>query len=69
MVSTYLKLVDTIVHRGQERIKTGLPRAYDGEPAVKTIWLGLQRVMDFAAGIRFMRAQRRRGLVCNGMRL
>lgn len=27
----------------------------DGEPGVKTIWLGLQRVMDFTAGVRFMR--------------
>ncbi len=32
-----------------------LARKGDGEPGVKTIWLGLQRVMDFAAGIRFMR--------------
>jgi hypothetical protein len=28
-----------------------LGRKGDGEPGVKTIWLGLQRVMDFAAGI------------------
>ncbi len=32
-----------------------LARKGDGEPGVKTIWLGLQRVMDFAAGIRFAR--------------
>jgi len=32
-----------------------LARRGDGEPGVKTIWLGLQRVMDFAAGIRFAR--------------
>ena len=32
-----------------------LGRKGDGEPGVKTIWLGLQRVMDFAAGIRFAR--------------
>ncbi len=32
-----------------------LARKGDGEPGVKTLWLGLQRVMDFAAGIRFMR--------------
>lgn len=25
------------------------------EPGLKTIWLGLQRVIDFAAGVRFMR--------------
>ena len=33
-----------------------LGRKSDGEPGVKTIWLGLQRVMDFAAGIRYARA-------------
>lgn len=33
-----------------------LARKGDGEPGVKTIWLGLQRVMDFAAGVRFKRA-------------
>ena len=27
----------------------------DGEPGVKSIWLGLQRVMDCAVGIQFMR--------------
>ena len=32
-----------------------LGRKSDGEPGVKTIWLGLQRVMDFAAGIRYAR--------------
>jgi hypothetical protein len=32
-----------------------LGRKGDGEPGVKTIWLGLQRVMDFAAGIKFAR--------------
>lgn len=32
-----------------------LARKGDGEPGVKTIWFGLQRVMDFAAGVRFMR--------------
>lgn len=32
-----------------------LGRKGDGEPGVKTIWLGLQRVVDFAAGIRFAR--------------
>lgn len=32
-----------------------LARKGDGEPGVKTIWLGLQRVMDFVAGIRFAR--------------
>lgn len=32
-----------------------LARKSDGEPGVKTIWLGLQRVVDFAAGIRFAR--------------
>jgi hypothetical protein len=33
-----------------------LGRKGDGEPGVKTIWLGLQRVMDFAAGIKSARA-------------
>jgi hypothetical protein len=28
-----------------------LGRKGDGEPGVKTIWTGLQRGMDFAAGI------------------
>ena len=32
-----------------------LARTGDGEPGVKTIWLGMQRVLDFAAGIRFSR--------------
>ena len=30
-----------------------LARTGDGEPGVKTIWLGMQRILDFAAGIRF----------------
>ena len=33
-----------------------LGRKRDGEPGVKIIWLGLQRIMDFAAGIKFARA-------------
>lgn len=32
-----------------------LARKGDGEPGVKTIWQGLQRVMDFAAGIKYAR--------------
>ena len=32
-----------------------LARKGDGEPGVKTIWIGLQRVTDFADGVRFMR--------------
>ena len=32
-----------------------LARQGDGEPGVKTLWIGLQRVTDFAAGVRFMR--------------
>jgi len=32
-----------------------LGRKGDGEPGVKTIWLGMQRILDFAAGIRFYR--------------
>jgi hypothetical protein len=34
-----------------------LGRKSDGEPGLKTIWLGLQRVMDFAAGIKFAREE------------
>lgn len=32
-----------------------LRRKGDGEPGVKTLWLGLQRVIDFVAGIKFAR--------------
>ncbi|SOZ95130.1 transposase (fragment) (plasmid) [Cupriavidus taiwanensis] len=32
-----------------------LARKGDGEPGVKTIWQGLQRVVDFAAGLRYAR--------------
>ena len=32
-----------------------LARKHDGEPGVKTLWIGLQRVIDFAAGMRFLR--------------
>ena len=32
-----------------------LARTGDGEPGVKTIWLGMQRILDFAAGARFSR--------------
>ena len=32
-----------------------LGRKGDGEPGVKTLWQGLQRVMDFALGLRFAR--------------
>jgi IS4 transposase len=32
-----------------------LARKGDGEPGVKTIWQGLQRVMDFAAGLNYAR--------------
>ena len=32
-----------------------LARKGDGEPGVKTIWLGLQRIIDCAAGLRFLR--------------
>lgn len=32
-----------------------LARKGDGEPGVKTIWLGMQRTLDFAAGARFSR--------------
>jgi hypothetical protein len=32
-----------------------LARKADGEPGVKTVWLGLQRIMDFAAGVKHAR--------------
>ena len=32
-----------------------LARTGDGEPGVKTIWLGMQRIIDFTAGVRFSR--------------
>ena len=32
-----------------------LGRKHDGEPGSKTLWVGLQRVMDFATGIRAIR--------------
>ena len=32
-----------------------LARKSDGEPGVKTIWLGMQRILDFASGIRYVR--------------
>lgn len=32
-----------------------LARKSDGEPGVKTIWQGLQRVVDFAAGLKYAR--------------
>jgi len=32
-----------------------LARKGDGEPGVNTIWLGMQRVIDFAAGVKFTR--------------
>ena len=33
-----------------------LGRKGDGEPGVKTLWLGLQRIADFALGLRYARA-------------
>jgi len=32
-----------------------LARKGDGEPGVKTLWIGMQRVLDFAAGVRHAR--------------
>ena len=39
-----------------------LARKGDGEPGVKTIWLGMQRILDFAAGIRFSRELQAQGI-------
>ena len=38
-----------------------LARTGDGEPGVKTIWLGMQRILDFAVGIRFSRELQAQG--------
>ena len=35
-----------------------LARKGDGEPGVKTVWLGMQRVIDFAAGAKYSRYHR-----------
>jgi hypothetical protein len=32
-----------------------LARKSDGEPGVKTIWLGMQRVIDFASGVCYVK--------------
>lgn len=37
------------------RLGDFLARKGDGEPGVKTIRLGMQRIVDFVAGIRYMR--------------
>jgi hypothetical protein len=39
-----------------------LARKGDGEPGVKTIWLGMQRILDFVAGIRFSREIQAQGI-------
>ncbi|MGS0755300.1 IS4 family transposase, partial [Roseateles sp. GG27B] len=39
-----------------------LARKSDGEPGVKTIWLGMQRVIDFTAGLRYVRELQARGI-------
>ena len=36
-----------------------LGRKYDGEPGVKTLWLGMQRLRDFVEGMAHMQA------ICN----
>lgn len=43
------------VVRRVARLGGFLARKGDGEPGVKTIWMGMQRIIDFAAGIRFSR--------------
>jgi hypothetical protein len=40
-----------------------LARKGDGEPGVKTIWPGMQRIVDFVAGIRYMREVERQTCV------
>lgn len=39
-----------------------LARTGDGEPGVKTIWMGMQRIIDFAAGVRFSRELQAAGI-------
>jgi Transposase Tn5 dimerisation domain len=39
-----------------------LARKNDGEPGVKTIWLGMQRVIDFASGIRYVKELQAQGI-------
>ena len=41
-----------------------LARKGDGEPGVKTLWLGMQRVMDFAAECDLYARVRQRGNLC-----
>ena len=38
-----------------------LARTGDGGPGVNAIWLGMQRILDFAAGTRFSRALQAQG--------
>ena len=42
-----------------------LARTGDGEPGVKTLWLVMQRILDFAADIRFLRELQAQGLAYN----
>jgi hypothetical protein len=53
-ISQQLPLLNTVV-RLIVSVGGFLGRKSDGEPSLKTIWAGLQRVMDFA-GIRAYRA-------------
>jgi hypothetical protein len=47
--------VGILTRRLIARLGGFLARKGDGEPGVKTIWLGMQRILDFSAGIRFSR--------------
>jgi hypothetical protein len=43
------------------RLRGFLARKGDGEAGVMTIWLGMQRMLDFAAGIKFSRELQAQG--------
>ena len=47
---TLIEVVRLVARLGGFLARTG-----DGEPGVKTIWLGMQRILDFAAGVKFSR--------------
>jgi Transposase Tn5 dimerisation domain len=51
-----------VVAGGLPRLGGFLARKSDGEPGVKTIWLGMQRVINFAAGLRFSRELQAQGI-------
>ena len=60
-----------LIARTREVVKQAWSHALqspDGGPGVMTIWVGMQRIRDFAVGIRFTRKLQVRGLVHNEIR-